>query len=86
MTDKTIKNVQQPVSVILPAYDEEAAIVEQIEAIRGVLLEHEIIHEIIVIDDGSQDRTAEYCSCILPPGRLFLPCSVPAQLSQAKLR
>jgi len=59
VTDKTKRTVHQPVSVILPAYDEEAAIVEQIEAIRGVLLEHEIIHEIIVIDDGSQDRTAE---------------------------
>lgn len=48
-----------PISVILPAYNEEAAIGSQIEAIRPVLRSHGITDEILVIDDGSEDRTAE---------------------------
>jgi glycosyltransferase involved in cell wall biosynthesis len=50
---------QTPISVIIPAYNEEAAIKSQIEAIKRVLLSHDIPHEIIVIDDGSTDKTAE---------------------------
>src|SRR4030067_1603844 len=52
-TDRT------PVSVILPACNEEDAIASQIESIRYTLRSHGIIHEIIVVDDGSQDQTAE---------------------------
>ena len=48
-----------PVSVILPACNEEDAIASQIESIRYTLRSHGIIHEIIVVDDGSQDQTAE---------------------------
>ena len=50
---------QTPISVIIPAYNEEAAIKSQIEAIKRVLLARDIPHEIIVIDDGSTDKTAE---------------------------
>lgn len=54
-----LTSVKTPVSVILPAYNEEDAIVSQIEAIERVLLVHAMRYEIIVVDDGSQDRTAE---------------------------
>jgi len=47
------------VSVILPAYNEEAAIGAQIKSIRGVLSRHRRPHEIIVVDDGSEDSTGE---------------------------
>jgi glycosyltransferase involved in cell wall biosynthesis len=57
--ETTKKHISNPVSVILPAYNEEEGIFEQIETIRHVLLSHEIEHEIIVVDDGSGDRTAE---------------------------
>jgi glycosyltransferase involved in cell wall biosynthesis len=50
-------SVQTPVSVVLPAYNEENAIGAQIEAIRSVLTSHEILHEVVVVDDGSHDRT-----------------------------
>jgi glycosyltransferase involved in cell wall biosynthesis len=49
----------RPLSVILPAYNEEDAITEQIEAVRRVLNAHEFKYEIIVVDDGSSDKTAE---------------------------
>lgn len=47
------------VSVVIPAYNEEAAVGLQVEAARRVLCSHEIMHDIIVVDDGSEDRTAE---------------------------
>ncbi len=51
--------VRTPVSVILPAYEEEQAVRYQVEVIRKELSSARIAHEILVVDDGSQDRTAE---------------------------
>jgi glycosyltransferase involved in cell wall biosynthesis len=53
------QHAQIPISVIVPAYNEEAAITAQIEVIRKVLQSHQITHEILVVDDGSEDSTAE---------------------------
>ncbi len=50
---------REPVSIVIPAFNEENAISAQIDKIRGVLTGHKIDHEIIVVDDGCQDRTAE---------------------------
>jgi glycosyltransferase involved in cell wall biosynthesis len=46
-------------SVIIPAYNEAGAVGAQVEAVECVLTEHRIEHEIIVVDDGSDDGTAE---------------------------
>ena len=46
------------VSVILPAYNEAEIIGKVVEQIADILLEKEISHEIIVVDDGSDDQTA----------------------------
>jgi glycosyltransferase involved in cell wall biosynthesis len=54
-----IESKASPVSVILPAYNEEGAIGEQVKSIRGVLSSQRIPYEIIVVDDGSDDGTAE---------------------------
>lgn len=48
-----------PVSVIIPAYDESAAVGLQIEAVRNALDARGVAHEIIVVDDGSTDGTLE---------------------------
>lgn len=48
-----------PISVVIPAYDEENAIGQEIEAVRRALTTHRIEHEILVVDDGSTDRTGE---------------------------
>jgi glycosyltransferase involved in cell wall biosynthesis len=50
------------VSVILPAYNEQNAVASQVEAIRRTLCAHDLAHEIIVVDDGSQDLTAKEAS------------------------
>jgi glycosyltransferase involved in cell wall biosynthesis len=47
------------VSVVIPAYNEEKGVGPQVESIRLVLTSHRIKHEIIVVDDGSDDCTAE---------------------------
>jgi glycosyltransferase involved in cell wall biosynthesis len=56
---KTRKHIEMPITVVLPAYNEEKAISKQIEAIGRVLQSNGITHEIIVVDDGSQDSTTE---------------------------
>ena len=48
-----------PVTVILPAFNEEGAVASQIEAIRRALDAGTWGHEILVVDDGSSDRTGE---------------------------
>ncbi len=53
------KPAQNETSVIIPAFNEEKAIGSQVNKIRQVLTSHNIKHEIIVVDDGSEDLTAK---------------------------
>lgn len=46
-------------SVVLPAYNEESNIVSAVRAVLDVLDLHGIQGEVIVVDDGSQDATAQ---------------------------
>lgn len=50
---------QTSISVVVPAYNEEESVGSQVEAITSTLSSRRIVHEVIVVDDGSQDRTAE---------------------------
>ena len=45
------------VSVVLPAYNEEASIGALLERIQGALCELPLEYEVIVVDDGSSDDT-----------------------------
>lgn len=48
------------ISVVIPAYNEEGALTETVKSITDVLRESGYDeHEIVVVDDGSSDRTAE---------------------------
>jgi glycosyltransferase involved in cell wall biosynthesis len=47
------------VSIVIPAFNEEAAVGAEVRNIRKTLQQAGIEHEIIVVDDGSQDRTAD---------------------------
>ena len=46
-------------SIIIPALNEEDNILETLNDIQQVLLENKINGEIIVVNDGSTDRTKE---------------------------
>jgi dolichol-phosphate mannosyltransferase len=49
-------------SVVIPARDEEGCIASTVEHLHLELRLHNVEHEIIVVDDGSTDRTAEIVS------------------------
>lgn len=49
----------QAISVIIPAYNEEDGVGSQIVSIQQVMQSHGLRHEIIVVDDGSEDATAK---------------------------
>ena len=46
-------------SVVLPAYNEEASVPRAAQVIGGLLSGADIPHEIIFVDDGSRDHTWE---------------------------
>lgn len=46
-------------SIVIPAYNEAGAIVEVVRQIAGVCKAEKVDFEIIVVDDGSTDRTAD---------------------------
>src|SRR5207248_11045511 len=46
------------VSVVIPAFNEQAGIATVIAELRQVLQQHQVSPEIIVIDDGSTDETS----------------------------
>jgi glycosyltransferase involved in cell wall biosynthesis len=46
-------------SVVLPAHNEEATVAEAVEEVRRTLAGWEMEAEIILVDDGSTDRTGE---------------------------
>lgn len=45
------------VTIVIPAHNEEGAIGAVLSALRGVA--HPVIRQVIVVDDGSRDRTGE---------------------------
>jgi glycosyltransferase involved in cell wall biosynthesis len=49
----------EPVSVLIPAFNEENGVGAVVKKVRQVLQKAHVPHEIIVIDDGSRDATAK---------------------------
>ena len=61
-------------SVVIPARDEEGCIASTVEHLHVELRLNGIPHEIIVVDDGSQDRTAQIVTDLgkrIPEARLL---------------
>lgn len=46
-------------SVVIPMYNEEEALPALVSRVRPVLTELGVAHEVVAVDDGSSDRTAE---------------------------
>jgi len=60
VTTSTTETLPQwQLSVVLPTYNEEAAIERVLEEVVAALAERSPNYEILVVDDGSTDRTAE---------------------------
>jgi len=55
-------------SIVIPAYEESKKITRDVEAAAAFLGGHNLIGEIIVVDDGSKDKTAETARSVgVPP-------------------
>src|SRR5262245_42875632 len=50
---------EQGMSVIIPAYEEEAIILDSIQKVRETMDALGVPYEVIVVNDGSRDRTGE---------------------------
>ena len=50
---------EKGLSIIIPAFNEEKGIIPTIQGIQGAMVESAIPFELIVVDDGSIDSTAE---------------------------
>jgi dolichol-phosphate mannosyltransferase len=62
-------------SIVVPAQDEEGCICSTVEHLHVELRIHDIPHEIIVVDDGSKDRTWELLTSL----REKIPVLAPVQ-------
>ncbi len=76
-----------PFSVVIPAFNEEAGIVPTLRELREVLAE--LDYELVVVDDGSTDRTAELArsegvSVIQQPMNLGYGASLKTGIRRAK--
>ena len=71
-----VRGVSAPwMSVVVPAYNEEAGIARVIETLRSRLDALERPYEIIVVDNGSQDRTVEVVEGLADGERVRLLCN-----------
>jgi glycosyltransferase involved in cell wall biosynthesis len=56
------RQLEQAVSIVIPAFNEAQHVAEQIKAVQEVMRETQWRFEIIVVDDGSSDGTAQQAS------------------------
>ena len=75
MTAEPKRNDLELLSVVIPARDEESCIASTVEHLHLELRLHNVPHEIVVVDDGSSDRTWH----ILEQLKLRLPNLAPTQ-------
>jgi len=51
--------LNNPLSIVIPAYNEERHIQEAIAAVEDSVKPYTSDYEVLVVNDGSQDKTAE---------------------------
>ena len=51
--------MKRKISIVIPAYNEEKTVIKVLREIKSVLKKAKVVYELIVVDDGSKDKTAE---------------------------
>lgn len=69
------KRRKKKISVIIPAYNEEKRIYSTLLKIKSYLSKNGYLFEIIVVDDGSRDKTAEVVKRMKDPRIRMIGCS-----------
>lgn len=59
-----------PLSVVMPAFNEEGAIADAVDEVRRVILDRVDGAELIVVDDGSTDGTGPILDALAADGRI----------------
>jgi dolichyl-phosphate beta-glucosyltransferase len=59
-------------SIIIPAYNESRKITQDVESAAAFLEHHQLTGEVIVVDDGSKDNTAEAARTVQVPANVQL--------------
>ncbi len=57
---KKISSQSKEISIVIPAYNEEARLPQRLDEIISYLEENKYDYEIIIVDDGSKDKTVDY--------------------------
>ncbi|MBA7617989.1 Dodecaprenyl-phosphate galacturonate synthase [subsurface metagenome] len=70
MIDKVKKNIVD-VSIVLATYNEEKSIKEELERIKKAMDSSKYSYEVIVVDDGSKDKTPDIVEKNFPWIKLF---------------
>lgn len=60
--DDDLRALERAVTVVIPAYNEAAHVADQVRSLDGAMRQTGWAYEIIVVDDGSRDGTAEAAS------------------------
>jgi dolichol-phosphate mannosyltransferase len=68
------------ISICIPAYDEEPVLAETLEEALGVIAGIPGAHEIVVVDDGSTDRTWDILTALAERHPLIRPIRHPRNL------
>jgi len=75
MTTELKRNDLELLSVVIPARDEEECIASTVKHLHSELRQHDVPHEIVVVDDGSTDGTWN----VLQQLKLCVPNLAPTQ-------
>jgi dolichol-phosphate mannosyltransferase len=75
--DSTLPRLEK-LSIVIPARDEEGCIASTVEHLHLELRLHGVPHEIVVVDDGSSDRTWEILQKLRSRNRNVVPVRNPA--------
>ena len=59
VADQEKDDLESGVSIVIPAYNEESGIATSIRSVQEVMSATDLEWELLVVDDGSVDRTAE---------------------------